>query len=311
MRFLVVGAGATGGFFGARLAQAGRDVTFLVREGRAAHVRANGLAVVDPRGEIATISPNVVTRDGLSGSYDCVLLGVKAYSLERAIEDFAPAVGAGTAILPMLNGMRHIDIMSARFGADRVLGGACIVSTTLDDAGRIVQLNDMQELVYGELGGDVTERAREIERAMSGAGFTATVSHRIVHDMWQKWVTLASLGGINATMRGTIDDVVAVPGGREFALAYLDEAAAVAAAAGYALSPAAYARISMLLTTPGALLTSSMYRDLVGNRPIEADAIVGDMVERARTLGVDAPLVAAAYANLKIYERRRNGDAKV
>ena len=306
MRFLVVGAGATGGFFGVRLAQAGRDVTFLVRSARAAQLRESGLAIVDPRGEVTTIAPNVVTRDELAGTYDVVLLGVKAYSLESAIEDFAPAVGAETAILPMLNGMRHIDLLSARFGAPRVYGGAGIVSTTLDDAGRIVQLNDMQELVFGELDGAETERVREIERALGGAGFKATVSPRIVHDMWQKWVTLASVGGITATMRGSLDDVHAVPGGNEFALAYLDDAAAVAAAADYALAPAGLARIQALLTTPGALPTSSMYRDLLGNRPIEADAIVGDLVERARQLGVATPLVAAAYANLKIYERNRD-----
>jgi 2-dehydropantoate 2-reductase len=306
MRFLVVGAGATGGFFGALLARAGRDVTFLVRSGRAAQLRENGLTIVDPRGDVATIVPNVVTRDELAGAYDVVLLGVKAYSLESAVEDFAPSVGSETAILPMLNGMRHIELLGARFGARRVFGGACIVSTTLDDDGRIVQLNDMQELVFGELDGGETERVRDIERALSGAGFKATVSPRILHDMWQKWVTLASVGGITATMRGSLDDVHAAPGGNEFALAYLAEAAAVAAAAGYALLPAGLARIHALLTTPGALPTSSMYRDLLGNRPIEADAIVGDLVERARQLGVATPLVAAAYANLKIYERKRN-----
>jgi len=306
MRFLVVGAGATGGFFGARLAHAGRDVTFLVRSARAAQLRASGLAIVDPRGDVSTIAPNVVTRDELAGPYDLVLLGVKAYHLESAIDDFAPAIASETAILPMLNGMRHIDILSARFGAQHVFGGTCIVSTTLDDAGRIVQLNDMQELGYGELDGTDSERVRRIEHALHGAGFTATVSKRIVSDMWQKWVTLASLGGINATMRGTIGDVAAAPGGEAFALAYVEEATAVAAAAGHALSPAGLERIRTLLTTPGSPLTSSMYRDLLGNRPIEADAIVGDLVERARQLGVATPLVAAAYANLKIYERRRN-----
>jgi 2-dehydropantoate 2-reductase len=305
MRFLVVGAGATGGFFGVRLAQAGRDVTFLVRSARAARLRESGLAIVDPRGDVSTISPTVVTRDELSGAYDVVLLGVKAYQLESASEDFAPAIAAETAILPMLNGMRHIDILSKRFGAEHVFGGTCIVSTTLDDEGRIVQLNDMQELGYGELDGTDSERVRRIERALSGAGFTATVSKRIVGDMWQKWVTLASLGGINATMRGTIGDVAVAPGGREFALAYVDEAAAVAAAAGYALPQAGLERIRMLLTTPGSPLTSSMYRDLLGHRPIEADAIVGDLVERARQLGIATPLVAAAYANLKVYEHRR------
>jgi 2-dehydropantoate 2-reductase len=306
MRFLVVGAGATGGFFGASLAQAGRDVTFLVRSARAAQLRENGLAIVDPRGDVTTISPNVVTRDELAGPYDVVLLGVKAYQLESAIDDFAPAIASETAILPMLNGMRHIDILSARFGAEHVFGGTCIVSTTLDDAGRIVQLNDMQELGYGELDGTDSERVRRIEHALHGAGFTANVSKRIVSDMWQKWVTLASLGGINATMRGTIGDVAAAPGGEAFALAYVEEATAVAAAAGHALSPAGLERIRTLLTAPGSPLTSSMYRDLLGNRPIEADAIVGDLVERARQLGVATPLVAAAYANLKIYERRRN-----
>jgi 2-dehydropantoate 2-reductase len=308
MRFLVVGAGATGGFFGVRLAQAGRDVTFLVRSARAAQLRASGLAIVDPRGDVTTISPTIVTHDELAGTYDVVLLGVKAYQLENAIEDFAPAISTETAILPMLNGMRHIDILSSRFGAKHVFGGTCIVSSTLDDAGRIVQLNDMQDLGFGELDGADSERIRRIESALNGAGFTATVSKRIVGDMWQKWVTLASLGGINATMRGTIGDVAEAPGGQEFALAYVEEAAAVAAAAGYALSPAALERIRTLLTTPGSPLTSSMYRDLLGNRPIEADAIVGDLVERARQLGVATPLVSAAYANLKVYERRRNGD---
>jgi 2-dehydropantoate 2-reductase len=306
MRFLVVGAGATGGFFGVRLAQAGRDVTFLARSARAAQLRESGLAIVDPRGDVTRIAPNVVTSDELAGPYDVVLLGVKAYQLENAIEDFGWAIAAETTILPMLNGMRHIDILSARLGAEHVFGGTCIVSTTLDDAGRIVQLNDMQELGYGELDGSDTERVRRIERALNGAGFTATVSKRIVGDMWQKWVTLASLGGINATMRGSIGDVAAAPGGPEFALAYVEEAAAIAAAAGYALTPAGLERIRTLLTTPGSPLTSSMYRDLVGGRPIEADAIVGDLVERARQLGVRAPLVAAAYANLKVYERRRN-----
>src|SRR6185369_2170679 len=150
-RTLVVGAGATGGYFGGRLAQAGKDVTFLVRPGRAATLAARGLRIHGPDGRTDVIAARTVTAGAIDGPYDVVLLGVKAFALERAIADVAPAVGPETAVVPLLNGMKHLDALRAAFG-DRAHGGVCLVATTLTDDGDIVQLNDMQQLRFGPLG---------------------------------------------------------------------------------------------------------------------------------------------------------------
>jgi 2-dehydropantoate 2-reductase len=155
MRLLVVGAGSTGGYFGGRLAQAGRDVTFLVRPRRAAQLQEGGLQIVSPHGDV-TVRPKLVTADDIDAPYDAVLLAVKAYSLDAAIDDFATAVGPETTIMPVLNGMRHVDILEERFGKKAVAGGVCKVATTVDSGGRIVQLATFQELVYGEWDGAVS-----------------------------------------------------------------------------------------------------------------------------------------------------------
>lgn len=154
MRMLVVGAGATGGYFGGRLVQAGRDVTFLVRPGRASELRSNGLQIVSPRGNV-TLQPRLVSANAVERTYDVVLLTVKGFALEAALDDIAPAIGPKTMILPVLNGMRHVDLLEARFGKRHVIGGVCKVATTLDDRGRIIQLAGFQELAYGEMDGTV------------------------------------------------------------------------------------------------------------------------------------------------------------
>ena len=181
MKILIVGAGSTGGYFGARLTQAGRDVTFLVRPARAAALREGGLQVLSPRGNFSVV-PTLALAGEIDKPFDIVLVTVKAFGLAAAIEDFAPAVGPATMILPVLNGMKHIDDLQARFGAGPVLGGVCRVSTTLDSQGRIVHLAPLHELVYGELDGDRRERTARIEALhafMSDAGFDAQLSTHI------------------------------------------------------------------------------------------------------------------------------------
>ncbi len=303
MKFLVVGAGATGGYFGGRLLQAGRDVTFLVRPGRAAQLRAEGLQIVSPHGD-ATLSPRCITTDRIDGAYDLVLLGVKAFALEGAIADLAPAVGERTMIVPLLNGMRHLDALVARFGERPVLGGVCIVATTLDAQNRIVQLAGMQELVYGERDGSPSERVASLDAAMRGAGFDARASQAILLEMWQKWVFLATLGAITCLMRGTIGEIAAVPGGAGLAAAMLDECAAVATASGYPPSEAFLARIRGNVTATGSGLASSMFRDLQQGNPVEVEHVIADLLARAQALGVDAPLLEAARVGLGVYQAR-------
>ena len=305
MKILIVGAGSTGGYFGARLMQAGRDVTFLVRPARAAALRERGLQVLSPRGDFS-VTPKLVLAGEIDGQFDIVLVTVKAFALAAAIEDFAPAVGPDTLILPVLNGMKHVDDLQARFGAERVVGGVCRVSTTLDAQGRIVHLAPLHELIYGELDGRRSARIEALHAFLSDAGFDAQLSTHIAQDLWNKWILLASLGGICTLARGNVGEIAATDGGRDFVHALLAEAVAVATAAGFAPDPQAVDFTQGVLTAANSPLTSSMYRDLTAGQRVEADQILGDLRERARRLDVPVPLVSAAFLQLDVYQRRLN-----
>ncbi len=304
MRMLVVGAGALGGYFGARLAQAGRDVTFLVRPARARQLAETGLRVVSPHGDFAIV-PRLVTTDTLDGPYDVVLLATKAYTLDAAMTDIAPAIGPQTAILPTLNGLRHLDALAARFGAERLLGGTVIVIATIGPDGEIRQLMPPHEIAFGERSGGTSARVQAIATFMQGAGFTARASENILHDMWEKWVALATAAGLTCLMRGTVGDIMAAPGGQETALAMLAECRAVATAQGYAPRPAFMARATAMVATPGSPFSASMLRDLEGRAETEADHIIGDLLARADAAGVATPLLRLAYCHLGTYAARR------
>jgi 2-dehydropantoate 2-reductase len=301
MRILVVGAGAVGGYFGGRLAQAGRDVTFLVRPSRAKQLSRDGLRIISPHGD-AILSPKLVSADKLDAPYNIVFLSVKAYALEAAMNDFAAAVGPGTMIFPVLNGMRHIDLLAKRFGEDAVIGGVCLVAAEIDDQGRIIQLGDFQQLVYGERNGETTPRLRTLDATLQGAGFDAHLSPDIMQAMWEKWVQLASLGAITCLMRGTIGEIVAAPGGAELSIDVVNESVAVATACGYKPSQKVVSRHEAAMTSPGSSLTSSMYRDLRKGAPVEADHILGDFIERGRASEVSTRLLKAAFVNLRVYQ---------
>jgi 2-dehydropantoate 2-reductase len=303
MRLLVVGAGSTGGYFGGRLVQADRDVTFLVRPGRAAQLRERGLEIVSPHGD-ATLTPKLATAAELKEQFDAVLLTVKGFALRAAMDDLAPAVGSGTVILPVLNGMRHVQVLKDRFGKAAVGGCVCKCATTLDDNGRIVQLTELHDLTYGEMNGRPTARIQALDAFMTGAAFDARLSSVIEREMWEKWLMLASIGAITCLMRGNIGEVAAAPGGREFVLGVVDEVVAITSAVGVPPSHAAVDTARAQLTRRASTHASSMYRDLLKGHPIEADEIVGDLVRRGREAGIAAPLLAAAYAHLCVYAGR-------
>jgi 2-dehydropantoate 2-reductase len=303
LRILIVGAGAVGGYFGGRLAQAGRDVTFLVRPARAKQLSQDGLRIISPHGD-AVLSPKLISADKIDAPYDIIFLSVKAYALEAAMNDFAAAVGPETMIFPVLNGMRHIDILTKRFGEHAVIGGVCLVAAEIDHQGRIVQLADFQRLVYGERNGENTPRLKALDATLQGAGFDARLSPEIMQAMWEKWVQLASLGAITCLMRGTIGEIVAAPGGAELSIDVLNESVAVAMACGQKPSEKVLSRHAAAMTTPGSSLSSSMYRDLRNGAPVEADQILGDFIERGSASGVTTPLLKAAFVNLRVYQDR-------
>ena len=308
MRILIVGAGAVGGYFGARLVQAGRDVTFLVRSSRATQLRRDGLRIVSPHGDVV-LAPTCVTAGNIPAPYDLVILGVKAYGLEAAMEDLAPAVGPDTMILPLLNGMRHMDRLTQRFGAAAVLGGVCVVVSETDDEGRIVQRGDLQQLTYGETDGSVTARLRALDEALRGAGFETRLSTDILQAMWEEWVMLASLGAATCLMRGPIGAIVAEPGGSDTVRRIVSDCAAIATACGHKPSDDFIARHNKAMTAAGSPLTSSMYRDLINGRPVEVDQILSDFLDRGAAHGIRPPVLQAAALHLMIYDSARRARA--
>jgi 2-dehydropantoate 2-reductase len=306
MRILVVGAGAVGGYFGGRLLEAGCNVTFLVRPKRAAQLAENGLVIKSRFGNVTLKAPPTVQASELHRDFDLIVLSCKAYDLDAAIDSFAPAIGPGTAILPLLNGMRHLDLLDERFGAARVLGGQCLISAKLDDRGSILHLNDSHLLTFGEREGNRSPRIDGIAAEIGKAKFELRASSVILLEMWEKWVFLATLAAITCLMRSAIGDIEAA-GGARLALDLLEECRSSAASAGFAPRAEFLERTRSTVTAPGSLLTASMLRDIEDGAPIEADHVLGDLVRRGdRVLSPDRSLLRLAYMHLKAYESRRN-----
>ena len=307
MRILVVGAGAIGGYFGGRLLQAGRDVTFLVRPRRGAEIAADGLVINSPAGDVTLRNPATVLAENLRQAFDLVLLSCKAYDLAGAVASVAPAVGPATMILPLLNGMQHLDVLDERFGRSHVLGGLCVIGATLNKERAIVHLNTSHALSFGERDGGISDRIHAVARVMADAGFDASASENIVQDMWEKWVFLATLAGITCLMRAPVGDILVSPRGNDVILALLGECSAIAESEGHVPRAAFLKRTRATLTTNDSPLTASMLRDLEGNAPIEAEHIVGDLLRRRQQDAdrSDIPLLRIAYSHMKAYEARR------
>jgi 2-dehydropantoate 2-reductase len=301
MKILVVGAGAVGGYFGARLAQAGRDVTLLVRPARAQKLQKDGLVILSPHGDL-TLKPQTITSNEIRHHYDVILVSVKAQALDQAIKDLTPAVGPDTMIYPVLNGMRHMETLARAFGEQALLGGVCMVSTDLDDQGRIVQITPMQKLVYGERSGAITPRIQALDKAFHNAGFDTELSANITQAMWDKWVIIASLGLVTCLLGGPIGEINAVPDGKQTVLQALDECAAIATACGFPTPLPLLENLRKQATDKDSKFTSSMFRDLQKGAPVEVDTILGDLVEQGHAHHMEAPLLQSGCVRLRVYQ---------
>jgi len=304
MRIVVVGAGAIGGYFGGRMLQAGRDVTFLVRPKRASELASAGLVIKSPNGDVTLNKPPTVQADTIKNKFDVVLLSCKAYDLDDAIRSFAPAVGPQTSIIPMLNGMLHLNTLDEKFGRERVLGGLCAIAVTLNQAREVVQLQPMQSLNFGERDAKTSDRVRAIADAFASVD-GALPSEHVLQDMWEKWVFLASIAASTSLMRAPVGAIIAAPGGKDFLLGILDECSAVAKAAGHEPGGPFFQRIKGTLTAAGSPMTASMFRDIKVGARVEADHVVGDMIARADAAKIPVPKLRVAYTHLKAYERLR------
>jgi len=306
MRFLVLGAGALGGFFGARLLKGGADVTFLVREKRAAQLQRDGLIVKGQDGEVFRSKVRTLQQGQIDGSYDVVLLTCKAYDLAGAIEAIAPAMGPQSAVLPLLNGIRHIDVLQEKFGAQRVLGGATVINAVLLPDGTIQQSQLRVNLTeIGELDGRSSARCEAIQTAFAAGGVTVDLKNNITARLWAKFCGFACNAAVATLTRSRAGAIARSGAGASLVANMLDECGRVATAEGYPPPPDVLTLIPAIFGQKDSTYGPSMLIDMEDGRPTEGDHTIGDLAQRAARHGIAAPLLTAAWCNQQTYEINR------
>ncbi|MGI6187795.1 MAG: 2-dehydropantoate 2-reductase [Brevibacillus sp.] len=305
MNVLVLGAGAVGGYFGARLAEKGENVTFLVRKRRQEQLLKRGLRVHSVHGDIHLDQPQLIVAGEAAGPFDVVILSNKAYHLDDSLESIAPYVGEQTVVIPLLNGIAHMEQLWARFGRERVLGGLCFIETTLNEDGDVVQTSPTHEAVFGEWEGGRSERVDAIERAFVGTAATIRASANIQRDMWHKYLFITTLSGMTTLMNAAVGPIRDAVYGMELTRQLAEEAAAVMRALHAPIDEDIVEKQMKTFQNLGYGMKSSMLRDMEKGLPVEADHLQGYLLRRAEELGVAAPLLKVVYNNLKVYERKR------
>ncbi|MED4990294.1 2-dehydropantoate 2-reductase [Parageobacillus toebii] len=305
MRILVVGAGAVGGYFGGRLLEKGVDVTFLVRKRRKKQLQEKGLVIHSVHGD-AVLSPKLLVTGEQAEPFDVVIFSNKAYHLPEAIRDVKPYVGEKTMILPLLNGMAHMEILWNEFGKENVLGGLCFIETTLNEHGEIAQTSASHDVRFGEWSGKRTERVLALEQLFSGCNARFRLSEHIATDMWNKYLFIATMSGVTTLFRAPIGPIRSGKYGQEIIFGLLKEIAAVMRAHGAPIADDIEEKQLAQLNRIEATMKSSMQRDMEKGQLIEADHLQGYLLSLAEQYEIETPLLKLAYHNLKIYEANRS-----
>ncbi|MBA2874756.1 2-dehydropantoate 2-reductase [Anoxybacillus caldiproteolyticus] len=304
MRILVVGAGAVGGYFGGRLLEKGVDVTFLVRERRKKQLQERGLVIQSVHGT-AVLKPTTLVTGEKIEPFDVVIFSNKAYHLREAIRDVKPYVGKNTLILPLLNGMAHMDILWSEFGKENVLGGLCFIETTLDEKGSIIQTSPSHDVRFGEWSGERTERVNELEELFSNCNARFRLSEQIVTDMWHKYLFIATMSGVTTLFRAPIGPIRAGEYGQDIILALAKEIGAVMRAHGAPIADGIEEKQLEQMNEMSSEMKSSMQRDMEKGQMVEADHLQGYLLKLAKEYKIPTPLLKAVYHNLKIYDQNR------
>ena len=300
MRVLVLGAGATGGYFGARLIEAGVNVDFLVRPSRANALAKTGLRIHGTRDEVRL---DVNAFVALPESYVCdlVLLSCKSYDLGSAIRSVAAPMAAGARLLPLLNGLRHLDVLDNAFGADNVLGGLCHISVALQEDGSIRQVGSVDRLTFGARPGQpmIPERIRQGLQSMRADSIMST---NVIAAMWNKFTLLTTLAGATCLMRASIGEIVAIAGGADIIRSLYRECLGVAQRSGFSPTDAEIGEALRILTAENSPLKASMLRDVERAHRTEVEHVLVDMLSRAKSFELETPLLGAACTHLRIHE---------
>lgn len=304
MRILCLGAGALGGYFGGRLIEAGAAVTFLVRSARQQSLQAKGLRIESQFGDFSTPVETLTSLQG-SAPYDVILLSCKAYDLDSAMTAIAPAVGPQTMIVPVLNGLSHIDRLNERFGPKQVLGCVAKIAATLTADGVVKHLNDWRFLIFGEQDGTLSPRVQALKELFDQTSIVATASTEIMQTMWEKLVHLSTIAGMTSLMRASVGEIARTDAGRDLMTSFLKTNAAIARHEGYPPSERFMTEYLEILSNPQSPYTASMLRDIERHGPTEGAHIIGFMLEKARQHGLDASMHQVIWVHLQAYEQRR------
>jgi len=304
MRVLILGAGAVGGYFGGRLAEAGADVTFFVREARARLLAEHGLTIESALGG-ARLAAKAVCDPKTLAPFDLVILTCKAYDLDEALENIAGAVGPDTGVLPLLNGLAHRDRIAARFPQARMFGGVARISATLGEGGVVRHFGELNRLDFGARDGVADARLEALRAFFAKTVVDARLSDDIEQELWDKFVFLATLAGITSLMRASIGTVLETPSGEAPILRLLAECESVARAERHAPQTEKFAEFRMELTRRGSPLKSSMLRDIERGGRTEGEHILGDLLARAQRAGVETPVLEIAAMHVRAYEAGR------
>ncbi|WP_102261520.1 ketopantoate reductase family protein [Mesobacillus jeotgali] len=302
MKILIVGAGAIGGYFGGRLLEKGEDVTFLVREKRQQQLRSNGLLVESIHGDMRFAEPKTILAGENTEPYDVILVSTKSYHLDGAVESIKHYVGDETMVLPLLNGIAHLDVLTEAFGAEKVIGGLCFIETTLTQDGKIVQTSPIHDLVFGERNGEKTERILQLEEAFSGTKASFHLSEKIQQEMWHKYLFITSLSGITSLFRSPIGPIRDQENGWKTIESLVHETAEIMDKIDAPLAAGAMDGILGRMKEIGHGMKSSLQRDMEKSLLTEADHLFGYLLKKAEQSGLTAPILSAIYANVKIYE---------
>jgi 2-dehydropantoate 2-reductase len=299
---LIVGAGAAGGYIGAQLVAAARPVTFLVHPHALARLRSDGLRI--RHGDrIQTYEVNAVTAADLHGPYDVIVVAVRTDVVESAIGDIRNAVGPQTRIVPVMNGLRHLSLLTASFGNERVLGATTRLVTSLLPDGTINEVTGGIDMQIGQLDGGSSDALDRTVAALSVPNIAVTVSSDVITAMWVKFAFITSTAILTCLVGADISEIAHTDGGTSLAHNVLDEVLSVAAANGNPLTDSARQALTATLTDPSADFGPSMFRDLNAGRPVEI-TVLTELAERASTHGISTPLLDASTVIINLHNRR-------
>lgn len=302
VKFLIVGAGAVGGFFGGKLLEKGEDVTFLVREGRKQILQEKGLVIKSEMGS-AKLLPKLIMKGEAAGPFDVILLSTKAYHLDQAIEDVRPYVGENTIILPLLNGMAHFEKLDQKFGKEKVIGGLCYIEATLDREGAIIQKGPMHTVIFGERTGEKTDRILKLAAAFEGTKVNFQLSMNIEQELWNKYLFIATMSGITTIMRAPIGPICELPSGKETIKRLINEIITVMQKVGAPVTEQLESIQMEKITSLDPEMKSSMQRDMEKGLPIEGEHLHGYLLQIAKQHNIEVPILETVYTNLKVYEK--------